>query len=514
MNLLNKLVKSVFLFSFGLVLLFIVGCEGTTFDPSPKFELSTPENVRVQVEKEGCYVFFGAVENADSYFIYVYKENNQTESITTNSTVVKKLFVTSDDGILGYFVTLDNGNYGISVEATNSKDFKKSDKSDIILVEINNVLTPATYTINYVLNGGKLDATASYSYEAGTAYELPIPVKTGYEFVGWYSNSTFTSNKIDKILSTDKGNKTFYANFKKEGTTTSTITYNLNGGNLPNDAVYSYEEGTTVILAIPTKSGYSFEGWYTNSSFTGSKVTTITNTMTGNLTYYAKWKVISTSSLEPYYSDAANLTGSGLKKALRTIISTGISATTYDNLKTKLGYTDADPNNPNNILLLFSHASVKGTWDGAVTWNREHVWPQSKGWFKTSGAGADIQHIRPEDPTVNSIHGNLPYGEVPNGKVVTYKGATVAHYTSSYFEPLDEFKGDIARIIFYLLVRYAESDSYNITAVAQSMEMLLRWHEADPVDDFEILRNERSYSVQKNRNPFIDHPEFASMIWK
>ena len=64
-----------------------------------------------------------------------------------------------------------------------------------------------------------------------------------------------------------------------------------------------------------------------------------------------------------------------------------------------------------------------------------------------------------------------------------------------------------------MLVRYSQADSYSITRVAQSMPMLLEWHELDPVDEFEIQRNERCYSVQKNRNPFIDHPEFADMIW-
>ena len=165
------------------------------------------------------------------------------------------------------------------------------------------------------------------------------------------------------------------------------------------------------------------------------------------------------------------------------------------------------------MKLFYSNHLVAAKWDGAVAWNREHVWPQSQGWFTTSGAGSDIHHIRPEDVSVNGIRGNLPYGEVTNGTAVKCCGEVVAYKTNSYFEPFDEFKGDCARIIFYLLVRYSQSDSYSITKVAQSMSMLLEWHELDPVDDFEIQRNERCYSVQKNRNPFIDHPEFADMIW-
>ena len=165
------------------------------------------------------------------------------------------------------------------------------------------------------------------------------------------------------------------------------------------------------------------------------------------------------------------------------------------------------------MKLLYSNHLVVGEVDGWVSWNREHVWPKSQGWFDTSGAGSDIHHIRPEDPNVNSTRGNKPFGEITNGTAVKCCGEIVAYSTSSYFEPFDEFKGDCARIIFYMLVRYSESDSYSITNVAQSMDMLLKWHETDPVDAFELQRNERCYTVQNNRNPFIDHPEFADMIW-
>ena len=290
-----------------------------------------------------------------------------------------------------------------------------------------------------------------------------------------------------------------------------TISYVLNGGVLSNDAPTVYTVGETVFLIDPTKDNNTFEGWYLNTDFSGEKISVISNKTTGNITLYAKWT--STISYTGYYEDANNLEGAALKKALRTIISTGFKGLTYGDLRYKLPYTDASLTDSSKMLLLFSHHEVEAKWDSATTWNREHVWPKSKGWFNEEGAGCDIHHIRPENVSVNSIHGNLPYGEVTNGSAVKCCGEVVAYKTGTYFEPLDDFKGDVARIIFYLLVRYSQSDSYPITNVAQSMNMLLEWHESDPVDAFETSRNERCYSLQNNRNPFIDHPEFADMIW-
>ena len=290
-----------------------------------------------------------------------------------------------------------------------------------------------------------------------------------------------------------------------------TISYVLNGGVLSNDAPTVYTVGETVFLIDPTKDNNTFEGWYLNTDFSGEKISVISNKTTGNITLYAKWT--STISYTGYYEDANNLEGTALKKALRIIITTGFKGLTYGDLRYKLPYTDASLTDSSKMLLLFSHHEVEAKWDSATTWNREHVWPKSKGWFNEDGAGCDIHHIRPENVSVNSIHGNLPYGEVTNGSAVKCCGEVVAYKTSTYFEPLDDFKGDVARIIFYLLVRYSQSDSYPITNVAQSMNMLLDWHESDPVDAFETSRNERCYSLQNNRNPFIDHPEFADMIW-
>ncbi len=222
-----------------------------------------------------------------------------------------------------------------------------------------------------------------------------------------------------------------------------------------------------------------------------------------------------------YYTDAIGKTGDLLLRTLRNIITTTHKKiTTYNDCKNPyyVEQTDGDPNKPGNIILFWSGLSIDSAWDGAKSWNREHMWPQSKGWFGTSGAGADMHHIRPTDPNVNGKHGNYPYGIVNNTNYVKTAAAngsitTKCKLGGSYFEPCDERKGDTARIIFYLKTRYSESDSYAFTQVASSLNILLEWNKMDPVDNLEIRRNEAVYKIQGNRNPFIDYPEFADMIW-
>lgn len=199
-----------------------------------------------------------------------------------------------------------------------------------------------------------------------------------------------------------------------------------------------------------------------------------------------------------YYNKANGYTGEKLKSALRTIISVTKKTETYGELRTDLAKTDADPNNPSNIMLIYTGLSVSSKWDSGKTWNREHIWPQSLGWFKETGAGADLHHIRPANPSENSSRGNKRFGSSTNNK---------------FYEPRDEVKGDIARIIFYLMVRYQEADNYTFKTVAESKELLLAWNIMDPVDEFEMNRNEIIYSIQGNRNPFVDNPECAELIW-
>ena len=219
-----------------------------------------------------------------------------------------------------------------------------------------------------------------------------------------------------------------------------------------------------------------------------------------------------------YYDTANGLSGTALKAALHDIIDDHTEYS-YDFLWTGLRYTDEDPNNSSHFILLYSGRSEPKTAAYPV-WNREHSWPKSHGDFGTSApAGTDMHHLRPTDVEVNSTRGNKDYD---NG------GSLVSETTDCYtdgdsFEPRDEVKGDCARMMFYMVTRY-EGDSgepdlelVDYTGTSGSnlgkLSTLLAWHIADPVDDWERTRNDRVYSYQNNRNPFIDHPEYVSYIW-
>ncbi|MCS0788858.1 endonuclease [Cytobacillus firmus] len=225
-----------------------------------------------------------------------------------------------------------------------------------------------------------------------------------------------------------------------------------------------------------------------------------------------------------YYDAANGKTGEALKTSLHTIIDdhTEIS---YSNVWEALRETDEDPANPNNVILLYTGRSQGKFTNGSGVndWNREHVWAKSHGDFGTAmGAGTDLHHLRPTDASVNSSRGNLDFDDGGT----QHSEAMGNYYDSDSWEPRDAVKGDVARMLFYMAVRY-EGDSGEVDLELNNlvnngsapyhgkMSVLLEWHKEDPVDDNERRRNEIIYSdYQHNRNPFIDHPEWASAIWE
>ncbi|HDP68658.1 MAG TPA: T9SS type A sorting domain-containing protein [Candidatus Marinimicrobia bacterium] len=210
-----------------------------------------------------------------------------------------------------------------------------------------------------------------------------------------------------------------------------------------------------------------------------------------------------------YYDDAVGKTGAELKTALNAIVNTGLNRISYGDSRYILDETDQDPANPDNVILVYRGTSVSGDWDGGVTWNREHVWPQSllgvNVVTQDKNVGTDLHNLKPANPSENSSRSNKYYDN---------------QTTSSSYAPRDAVKGDLARILFYMVVAYEEYpldlELVNHEPYLYQMAMLdvlLKWHELDPVDSFEQNRNEVIYSYQHNRNPFIDHPEYVALIW-
>ncbi len=206
-----------------------------------------------------------------------------------------------------------------------------------------------------------------------------------------------------------------------------------------------------------------------------------------------------------YYDGITGLEGIALENALHDIINDGFNGVTYGDARYILDESDQDPDNPNNLILVYELRSIKSTWDSGTTWNREHVWPQSLLGVSADNAwvnqASDLQNLKPADPGENSSRSNKYFD----------------NYTSSEtYEPPTESKGDIARILFYMHVMYSNLELVEGTPSTYEMgrlSVLLQWNLEDPVDEFEMNRNEVIYSYQGNRNPFIDHPELADLIW-
>ncbi|OEJ37475.1 ribonuclease [Streptomyces agglomeratus] len=232
---------------------------------------------------------------------------------------------------------------------------------------------------------------------------------------------------------------------------------------------------------------------------------------------------VAASDPSTYYAAAAGKTGAALKSSLYTIISTQ-STVSYDQVWTALKNTDQDPANTANVIELYTGKSIAKTRNGGNTgdWNREHVWAKSHGDFGTStGPGTDLHHLRPEDVTVNSIRGNKDFDN--GGTAVS--GAAGNYTDADSFEPRSAVKGDVARMILYMAVRYDGGDGFadlepndrvsngSLPAIGR-LSVLKQWSLQDPPDTFEKRRNEIIYNTyQRNRNPFIDHPEWVESIW-
>ena len=217
------------------------------------------------------------------------------------------------------------------------------------------------------------------------------------------------------------------------------------------------------------------------------------------------------------YDDLSEMSANELFSALQSLMrSTHTYTSSYNDCHYKANKTDCTNGSGNVSLIYTSYSANMNQWNG---WNREHVWPKSLGGNNTNGGGADMHHIRPSDAGVNSSRGNKKYGEAGSSATSKYGtdpavGVLGGTSNSTYFEPLDNVKGDVARICLYVYVRWnSDWGATNITKVFQSVDVLLEWCELDPVDTWEMGRNEVVGAIQGNRNVFIDYPEYAWLIF-
>ncbi len=246
----------------------------------------------------------------------------------------------------------------------------------------------------------------------------------------------------------------------------------------------------------------------------------------------------SAQAIEPadYYSSCEGKSGASLLSQLQTVVGNP-SVVSYDGLWDLFTSTDVYPNGM--IWDMYSSkqwtpgTSKCGNYSSVGDcYNREHSMPKS--WFDDAKPMySDAYHLYPTDGKVNGQRSNYPYGECANGTTLPGSGnvkalgklgkSTFPGYSGTVFEPDDEYKGDFARSYFYMAAAYNakistwKSDmldnNSDLAFSPWATELLLKWHRQDPVSQKELDRNEAVSAKQKNRNPFIDHPELAEHIW-
>ena len=208
-----------------------------------------------------------------------------------------------------------------------------------------------------------------------------------------------------------------------------------------------------------------------------------------------------------------------IKETLGQIISANYVKHSYKDNNTVLKYTDPDPKGSGKAICIYSGRALDS---GA--WNKEHVWAKSHGFPQESYEPyCDAHHLRPSTTSINSTRSNKDFGEVPNATPDAYGNKT----NNVLFEPRDEVKGDIARMMFYMETRYGSNTKYNLKLVNSqttsasnlngrfgNLETLIKWHYEDPVSKEEIYRNNVIFdNYQHNRNPYIDHPEYVDYVY-
>lgn len=287
-----------------------------------------------------------------------------------------------------------------------------------------------------------------------------------------------------------------------------------------------------------------------NISFFGKRVSRIVSF--GNLLVLIiviGFSHIASATIPPnYYDGATGKTGQTLQLALYNIIQ-GHTAVSYTPgvwnafYTTDLKgdgtiwdmYTDIPGGNPVYVFYPGTNQCGTATKEGDC-YSREHSFPKS--YFNdATPMYTDLHHIFPVDQYINgTYHNNYPYGTVSNPTRTSSNGSKMgpnsypgASYSGTVMEPIDAYKGDLARAYFYMATRYQDqiaawyANDVNADAILMAnsypafeswfLNMLLAWNAADPVSAKEIARNDAVYAIQHNRNPFIDHPEYVSAVW-
>lgn len=337
----------------------------------------------------------------------------------------------------------------------------------------------------------------------GSALKLPVPpVKSGFTFDGWYidadlSESYNLSSKVAEAF-------TLYAKWIVEVPVVKVTVEIYDGKEFLREQ--EVIKGSLLNDISTTKSGYKFIGWYKDEVF--KQAFDEFAVINENVAIFGKWEESNVNTeLGTYYQGLGieNAQGQALRSILEKLVNSNVKLTGYSSTADVLIYADADEDDKSLINIIYENETMtrgqKGS-GGPNEWNKEHMVPQSWG---VTGAGlkADMHNLRIARASTNSVRGNLKYADGSGGWKTTGGG----------FYPGDGFQGDSARIVMYMMLRLPKIITASKAVAGNSLEILAKWHHEDPVDSFELNRNQIIFESQGNRNPFIDHPEFFDLIF-
>lgn len=435
----------------------------------------------------------GTTESRDFYLTVIGLYNDVIVEFVVLDQVYKTYTIKAGQYIMGFANPQVEGyafeGWFISPELTTQYQFTQPIQSSMTIVARMTEIPMGSYTLeiyeqNILDDNYTLFSTANLEAPVGSNYNLPI-TRTGFTLNTELSTTQTTVTETAQTLKLYFDRNTYTITFMSEGVEIGTedIKYGQTI-EFPDDLV---------------KENHVLEGWATNSA--GTILFDEETIVTADTTLYAVWSYDAVYT--DYYASLSGVTDAQLKAALRTLIS-DMNLRTYGEARYTLDDSDRDPNNANNVILVYNRASISGVWNGS-SWTREHVWPQSKLGASadngTANIASDMQNLKPINQPINEVRSDKPFSDGSGTHGVVADGG---------YYPGDADRGDIARIIFYMHVRWNLTISRSTVG---DINLFLKWHSEDPVDDFERNRNEVLFNAQANRNPFIDHPEFAERIW-
>ncbi len=428
-------------------------------------------------------------------------------------------------------------------------------------------LTPATVYYFFVIPFNNTNCAGGPAYFTTSYPSISITTATPPACVA----PSATTTAISYTATNSAINGSFPAVASADGYLVIISTSPLSGFAPSNGTSYTFGQtaGNGTVVKFGTGTTFSASGLNANTVYYFNVFALNTFSCLGGPQYFAtpfgsSFSTNNSTSNQPltYYNTTVGLSCAALKTELKTIITNGMTPKTYANLYDWLQTNPADLKprevgtgsanviwdiysdrpGPANDPYNFNPASRCGNYSNeGDCWNREHSVPQN--WFGanaspgSSGAESDCFHIFPTDGKVNGVRSNYIYGEVATASTTSQNGSKLgtsafAGLTGTVFEPIDEYKGDVARGFFYFVTRYennmpgypASTTSTNNGAQAfdastfpsidiNYLRLMLKWNNNDPVSQKERDRNNEGYNFQVNRNPYIDSPQFVARVW-